>query len=165
VEEAPGKLRAQTGCWSVVKAAQVASKVSTGFIRPETGICVLYILLDRDLGKGSTHKAQKWRLYSVLLAPPNKLLYILSLGGPRTSKVSENQARRTVRASAYSRTNLRSYEGVSRIQRFGGVMQVILVAKGRDDLPAYSGAPLMLCNHTFDKSVAIGIFKHQRSAE
>jgi hypothetical protein len=51
VEEAPGKLRAQTGCWSVVKAAQVASKVSTGFIRPETGICVLYILLDRDLGK------------------------------------------------------------------------------------------------------------------
>lgn len=38
-------------------------------------------------------------------------------------------------------------------------MQVILVAKGRDDLPACSGAPLMLCNHTFDK-VAIGMFKH-----
>lgn len=52
-----------------------------------------------------------------------------------------------------------TYKGVSRIQRFGGAMQVILVAKGRDDLPACSGAPLMLCNHTFDK-VAIGMFKH-----
>jgi hypothetical protein len=43
VEEAPDNLKAQTGCWFVVKA-QVASKVSTGLTSLETGICVVYCL-------------------------------------------------------------------------------------------------------------------------